>query len=137
MPIVGQWFPLQIKTLSNDYFEYNKILKYLVKQSETPLKANLDSILLEEKRLSAKLIHQEKILNLWIKDVPALQLDFKEELSSLQNMRNECLKLRNKGRSSLKTGLTLIQQEQQKIEKNLLPKSTKKEAAPRLIDITL
>jgi serine protease inhibitor len=137
MPTVGQWFPLQIKTLSSDYLEYNEILQYLIKQSETPLKSDFNSILLEERRLSAKLIHQEKILERWLKDVVSLQEQFIKELSCLQDLRNECLKLRNKGRSSLKTGLTLVNQEQQKIEKNLLPKSTKKEAAPRLIDITL
>ena len=137
MPEVGQLFHLQIETLCSDYLEYNKILQYLIKQSETPLKSEFNSILLEEKRLSTKLIRQEQILERWLKDVVFLQDNFADELSSLQELRNESLKLRNKGRSSLKTGLTLVDQEQQKIEKNLLPKSTKKEAAPRLIDITL
>ncbi|MBF9014723.1 MULTISPECIES: hypothetical protein [unclassified Oceanispirochaeta] len=137
MPSVGQWFPLQIKTLCSDYREYNKVILYLIKQSENPLKSKFDRILLEEKRLSEKILHEEKILSRWLDDAASFKEEFSEELSRLQDLRNESLKLRNKGRSSLKTGLTLVDQEQHKIEKNLLPKSTKKEAAPRLIDITL
>lgn len=137
MPSIGKWFPLQITTLISDYEEYNQILRNLINQCETPLKLNIKRIIEAEKRISSKIIRHENILYRWLEDVPSFRAEFRKELDCLQDMRNVCLNLRNKGRSSLKTGLTLVDQEQQKIVKNMLPKSKKKEAAPRLIDITL
>ncbi|MDC7234330.1 MAG: hypothetical protein PQJ58_13945 [Spirochaetales bacterium] len=137
MSAAGQWFPLQIKTLCSDYSEYNRLLQKLIHLSETPLKSDFELIFMEEKKISSKILNEERILSKWLQDVPDFAVQFQSELNVLQELRNQSSKLRNKGRSSLKTGLTLLERERRNVDTGRLPKSSKKETAPRLIDIEL
>ncbi|MDC7239388.1 MAG: hypothetical protein PQJ50_03410 [Spirochaetales bacterium] len=133
----GTIISLQIKTLSHDYFRYNSLLKKLQSICDKPIQADLAPFTAEEGRLGRKIISCEKILARWLEDIPSLEKEFEEELKELQVLRGECRKLRDKGRSSLKTGLTLLDRERGKVKSPRIPKSFKKETAPRLIDIEL
>ncbi len=133
----GEIVSLQITVLCRDYGSYNSLLIQLQKLCEKPIQSDLSLLTAEEGRTARKLVNQEKILARWLEDVPSLAREFASELNKLQELRIQCRNLRDKGRSSLKTGLTLLDRERGRVKGSPVSKSFKKEAAPRLIDIEL
>jgi hypothetical protein len=133
----ARWFFLQVQTLCHDYERYNELLNMLHRRVEKPLQSSIHHVLLEEARLSRKIIGEERILQGWVETVPGLKRDFFDDLKGLQDLRSLSAKLRDGLQSTLKRGLTLVKQEQQKICVPLVFQSVKKDPAPRLIDITL
>ncbi len=131
------WITAQISALILDYRSYNKLLERIILLAERPLRSDLTLHRHEESHLSAKILKAETILACWLKEAPFLEGQNRAALDRLQALRRDCGNLLNKGRCSLKTGLTLLDREQRRCHTAPGPKFRKKEAVPRLIDIQL
>ncbi len=131
------WFLQIIGKLSRDYESYNKVLKKIIKDCENPVRSEIIILVPEEKRLSGEILIQEKVLARWLEDAAFLKAGSEDALAHLESLRNESQKLRQEGRRSLKRGVSLLEKESRQIKPLPAQKSSNKEAAPRLIDITL
>jgi hypothetical protein len=131
------WFSNLIRTLNSDYSIYNSIIKQLILLAGNPLKAKLSQVLIEEKRLSLKILNQEKIIRLWLSQAPILKEQADSELMELATIRHESAFLRREGCDTLRSGMMQLEKERLRSRGKISIKSHKKEAAPRLIDITL
>jgi len=131
------WFSNLIRALCSDYTAYNKVLRILITLSSNPLKTRINVVLVEEKRLSRKIIRQEEIIRGWLKEAPVLEERAESSLNELSLLRKESASLRMKGCDSLRSGMILVEQERSRLRGKTLLKSNKKEVVPRLIDIQL
>ncbi len=131
------WFLGIIRKLSRDYQFYNRLLEKIIEYGQNPLKSELVPLIPEETRLSRGIRSQEDILSRWLEEGEKLIAGSEQELSRLEILRNESQKLRKEGRRSLERGLSLLEQESKIIQALPAQKNRNKEAAPRLIDITL
>ncbi|QEN07125.1 hypothetical protein EXM22_03655 [Oceanispirochaeta crateris] len=105
--------------------------------SANPLKSQLNSVMVEEQRISRKIIRQERIIQKWLKEASVLAEKAAPELSDLASMRRKSAALRIKGSESLRSGMAVLAKERQNSKGHIRFKSNNKETAPRLIDIKL
>ena len=109
----------------------------MIRLSANPLKARINAVLVEEKRLSRSILRQEEIIRRWLQDAPVLAEKSETSLDTRSVLRKDSAALRLKGAEALRNGMSLLEEERKKVRGHHNLKSNKKNAPPRLIDIEL